>query len=59
MDDSGVNYVCSPPPRDDVSWEAIWEGLQGLFDTFSSDHSPFMYEGHEGKLNPRTRISFK
>jgi hypothetical protein len=25
-DESGGKYVCSPPPRDRVSWDAIWEG---------------------------------
>jgi dihydropyrimidinase len=38
MDDAGSKYVCSPPPRDRASWDAIWEGLtQGVFQTFSSD----------------------
>jgi dihydropyrimidinase len=60
MDESGGKYVCSPPPRDEANWEAIWEGLKtGVFHTFSSDHSPFMYEGSFGKLNPRARTSFK
>ena len=26
MDESGGKYVCSPPPRDRASWDAIWEG---------------------------------
>ncbi|MBI5131827.1 MAG: dihydropyrimidinase [Rhodopseudomonas palustris] len=60
MDESGGKYVCSPPPRDEANWEAIWEGLKGgVFSTFSSDHSPFMYEGPTGKLNPRARTSFR
>jgi len=60
MDDSGGKYVCSPPPRDHGSWEAIWEGIQtGVFQTFSSDHCPFFYEGELGKLNPKARASFK
>ena len=54
MDESGGKYVCSPPPRDRASWEAIWEGIRtGVFQTFSSDHCPFYYEGSEGKLNPK------
>ena len=24
---SGAKYVCSPPPRDRASWDAIWRGL--------------------------------
>jgi dihydropyrimidinase len=60
MDESGGKYVCSPPPRDRASWDAIWEGINtGVFQTFSSDHCPFFYEGPEGKLNPKARTSFK
>lgn len=60
MDESGGKYVCSPPPRDRASWDAIWEGIRGgVFQTFSSDHCPFYYEGSEGKLNPKARSSFK
>lgn len=60
MDESGGKYVCSPPPRDHASWDAIWEGLTGgVFQTFSSDHCPFFYEGSQGKKNPKARTSFK
>ena len=60
MDESGGKYVCSPPPRDHASWDAIWEGIRtGVFQTFSSDHCPFFYEGTEGKLNSKARTSFK
>ena len=60
MDESGGKYVCSPPPRDRASWDAIWEGIRGgVFQTFSSDHCPFFYEGTAGKLNPKARTSFK
>lgn len=60
MDESGGKYVCSPPPRDHASWEAIWEGIRtGVFQTFSSDHCPFFYEGDAGKLNPKGRTSFR
>jgi len=60
MDESGGKYVCSPPPRDRASWDAIWEGIRtGIFQTFSSDHCPFLYESEEGKLNPKARTSFK
>ena len=60
MDESGGKYVCSPPPRDHASWDAIWEGIRtGVFQTFSSDHCPFFYEGSEGKLNAKARTSFK
>ncbi|MBT9292945.1 dihydropyrimidinase [Prosthecodimorpha staleyi] len=60
MDETGGKYVCSPPPRDHASWEAIWEGIRGgVFQTFSSDHCPFFYEGSQGKLNPKARTSFR
>jgi dihydropyrimidinase len=60
MDESGGKYVCSPPPRDRASWDAIWEGIeQGVFQTFSSDHCPFYFEGAQGKQNPKARTSFR
>jgi dihydropyrimidinase len=60
MDESGSKYVCSPPPRDRASWDAIWEGLtQGVFQTFSSDHCPFYFEGPMGKKNAKARTSFR
>jgi dihydropyrimidinase len=60
MDESGSKYVCSPPPRDHASWEAIWEGIRtGVFQTFSSDHCPYFYEGSNGKLNAKGRTSFR
>ena len=41
----GAKYVCSPPPRDEASQRACWEGLQqGVFSLFSSDHCPFRYD---------------
>jgi dihydropyrimidinase len=60
MDMSGAKYVCSPPPRDQDSWAAIWEGLKdGTFQTFSSDHCPFLFDSPEGKLNPQGKTSFR
>lgn len=60
MDETGGKYVCSPPPRDHQSWEAIWEGIRtGVFQTFSSDHCPFTYGSINGKLNPKARTSFR
>ena len=59
-DMAGAKYVCSPPPRDAESHAAIWEGLRtGVFQTFSSDHCPFLYDSPEGKLTPRGRQSFR
>jgi dihydropyrimidinase len=55
----GAKYVCSPPPRDRDSQEAVWAGLrQGVFHTVSSDHCPFRYD-EEGKLTPKGRTSFR
>jgi dihydropyrimidinase len=60
MDEAGSKYVCSPPPRDRASWAAIWEGIeQGVFQTFSSDHCPFYFEGPLGKNYPKARTSFR
>ena len=56
----GAKYVCSPPPRDEASQEACWEGLQqGVFSLFSSDHCPFRYDDPHGKLAPKGRTSFR
>jgi dihydropyrimidinase len=60
MDFSGAKYVCSPPPRDRASQEAIWRGLiSGVFQTFSSDHCPFRFEDEAGKNHPKGRTSFR
>ncbi len=46
----GAKCVCSPPPRDRASQQAVWNGLRdGLFQVFSSDHAPFRYEDPRGK----------
>ena len=56
----GAAYVCSPPPRDVESQQAIWEGITaGVFQTFSSDHCPFRYDDPKGKLTPNSRTSFR
>jgi dihydropyrimidinase len=56
----GAKYVCSPPPRDEASQAACWEGLQtGVFSVFSSDHCPFRYNDPQGKLTPKGKTSFR
>src|SRR3954468_3160991 len=56
----GAKYVCSPPPRDEASQQACWEGLQqGVFSVFSSDHCHFRYNDQQGKLVPKGRTSFR
>jgi dihydropyrimidinase len=56
----GAKYVCSPPPRDEASQAACWEGIQtGVFSVFSSDHCPFRYNDPKGKLTPKGKTSFR
>lgn len=56
----GEKYVCSPPPRDEASQQACWEGLQTqVFSVFSSDHSPFRYAGPGGKKRMGERTAFR
>jgi dihydropyrimidinase len=46
----GAMCICSPPPRDAKSQQAIWDGLaNGTFQVFSSDHAPFRYNDPQGK----------
>lgn len=46
----GAKCICSPPPRDAGHQQAIWHGLEaGIFQVFSSDHSPFRYDSPKGK----------
>ena len=46
----GAMWCCSPPPRDEESQEAIWQGLaDGTFQVFSSDHAPYRFD-ETGKL---------
>ncbi|MEC5293120.1 MULTISPECIES: dihydropyrimidinase [unclassified Aurantimonas] len=56
----GAKFVCSPPPRDEASQTACWEGIEtGVFDLFSSDHCPFRFNDGAGKLNAKGRQSFR
>ncbi len=58
-DYSGAKCVCSPPPRDSSSQQAIWNGLaEGLFTVFSSDHSPFVFDGTSGKRPGGKEVAF-
>jgi len=46
----GAKYVCSPPPRDAASQEAVWNGLaSGVFQVVSSDHAAFRFDDSRGK----------
>jgi dihydropyrimidinase len=56
----GAKCLCSPPPRDKASQEAIWEGLRnGVFQVFSSDHAPTRYDDPQGKMIRGTHASFR
>jgi dihydropyrimidinase len=49
-DFEGAKCVCSPPPRDARSQQAIWGGLAtGVFQVVSSDHAAFRYNDPKGK----------
>jgi len=61
IDDSyhGARCVCSPPPRDSAAQQQIWQGLaDGLFQVFSSDHSPFNLQGENGKTPAGREVPF-
>ena len=46
----GAKYICSPPPRDQASQQAVWQGLaSGVFQVVSSDHAAFRFDDPEGK----------
>ncbi|MFN4128897.1 MAG: dihydropyrimidinase [Paracoccaceae bacterium] len=56
----GAKFVCSPPPRDEESKAACWQGLeQGIFQLYSSDHCPFRFNDAQGKLNEKGKTSFR
>jgi dihydropyrimidinase len=55
----GAKWCCSPPPRDEASQEAVWEGLRdGTFQVLSSDHAPYRFD-ESGKLPKGGETTFK
>ncbi|WP_447928731.1 dihydropyrimidinase [Vreelandella sp. EE27] len=55
----GVKCICSPPPRDKANQKVVWDALEaGTFHVFSSDHAPFRFDGHDGKLAAGSAPSF-
>ena len=55
----GAMFCCSPPPRDEASQEAVWEGLvNGTFQVYSSDHAPYRFDT-TGKLPKGDKTTFK
>ena len=46
----GAKFMCSPPPRDLASQQALWRGLAtSIIDVFSSDHAPYRFDDPRGK----------
>lgn len=59
-DFEGAKCVCSPPPRDEASQEAVWQGLEnGVFQVFSSDHAPFRFDDPKGKKLHGDKAAFQ
>jgi dihydropyrimidinase len=55
----GAKWCCSPPPRDEASQTAVWEGLKdGTFQVLSSDHAPYRFD-ESGKLPKGAQTTFK
>jgi len=55
----GAKFCCSPPPGDEASQEAIWQGLlNGTLQIFSSDHAPYRFD-ESGKLPKGDATTFK
>jgi dihydropyrimidinase len=55
----GAKWCCSPPPRDEASQEAVWQGLKdGTFQVLSSDHAPYRFD-ESGKLPKGDNTTFK
>src|SRR5262245_23167 len=55
----GAKWCCSPPPRDEASQQAVWEGLRdGTFQVLSSDHAPYRFD-ESGKLPKGDKTTFK
>ena len=55
----GAKWCCSPPPRDEASQEAVWQGLgDGTFQVLSSDHAPYRFD-ETGKLPRGGQTTFR
>ena len=55
----GAKWCCSPPPRDEASQQAVWQGLaDGTFQVYSSDHAPYRFD-ETGKLPKGKDTTFK
>lgn len=55
----GARYCCSPPPRDERSQAACWQGMQdGSLALYSSDHAPYRWD-ESGKLPKGDNTGFR
>lgn len=55
----GAKFICSPPPRDVESQQAVWRGLAGgVFQVVSSDHAAFRFDDPVGKKRHGTAAPF-
>jgi dihydropyrimidinase len=55
----GAKYCCSPPPGDEASQQAIWQGfIDGTLQIYSSDHAPYRFD-ETGKLPKGDSTTFK
>ena len=58
-DFEGAKFICSPPPRDVASQQAVWRGLAGgVFQVVSSDHAAFRFDDPMGKKRHGTSSPF-
>ncbi len=55
----GAKFCCSPPPRDEASQQAVWDGFaDGTLSVYSSDHAPYRFDA-SGKLPLGEATTFK
>ena len=55
----GAKFCCSPPPGDEASQEAVWQGFaDGTLSVYSSDHAPYRFD-EGGKLPKGEATTFK
>jgi dihydropyrimidinase len=55
----GAKFCCSPPPGDEASQAAVWQGFSdGTLSVYSSDHAPYRFDA-SGKLPNGEATTFK
>jgi dihydropyrimidinase len=54
----GAKWVCSPPIREKVDNDKLWEGLRsGVIQTIGTDHCPFFYNGSQPIIYEGEKVS--